>query len=737
MIEQAKHILKSVFGYDRFISLQREVIENVLGGKDTLAVMPTGGGKSLCYQIPALLLEGLTIVVSPLISLMKDQVEQLAEQGVGAASLNSSLSAQEYLGNVGRIRRGEAKLLYVAPETLLKPQLQSLLESIPVACLAIDEAHCISEWGPDFRPEYRQLAEVRARLPQAVCIALTATATPRVREDIRTCLGFPTSSEFIAGFNRENLLIRVIPKDHPRRQVMDFLKRFPNESGIIYCRTRKGVDDLGALLQSEGFSACPYHAGLAESERHRNQERFVRDEVLIMVATIAFGMGINKSNVRFVLHYDLPQNIESYYQEIGRAGRDGMPAECLLLFSYADIHKAKALIANKEGLEKRAATLQLNAMVQFAESDGCRRTPLLGYFGEVFSEAPCNMCDHCLAGERELTDLTIPAQKFLSCVKRTGECFGANHIIEVLRGSKASKVLQRGHERLSTYGIGLEYSRKQWWQVARQLLHKGLMVQDPEFGGLSLTPGAWEVFKGKEAVFGRLDAPSEAEQAPLEAAAGQPAQHDPQLFELLRQKRKELADTAGVPPFVIFSDRTLAAMATYFPQTLEDMLDLHGIGQTKLERYGELFLAIIRDYCREQQIEPSSRRPAEAPPVRPREERSGRQVLIGEAFNAGRSVESLAREFNVKPARVLHHLFHYLQAGHALRSEGLIEIMTLPDEQRQRVLELFEELGAEFLRPIFEALNGEVGYDDLHILRLYYLSRDTDQAKITRMNTDN
>lgn len=729
MIEQAKKILKSVFGYDQFISLQQDVIENVLRGRDTLAVMPTGGGKSLCYQVPAILLEGLTVVVSPLISLMKDQVDQLSQLEIPGVLLNSALPSHVYRSHVDSIRRGEAKLLYAAPETLLKPNVLDLLESVPVACLAIDEAHCISEWGPDFRPEYRQLTEIRARMDGAVCIALTATATPRVRADILKSLGFDDANEFVASFDRENLLIRVSPKQDPLRQTMEFLNKFPKESGIIYCSTRKQVDDLCAGLQASGFSACPYHAGLSEAERSENQERFVRDEIRIIVATIAFGMGINKSNVRFVLHHDLPKNIESYYQEIGRSGRDGMRAECLLLFSYGDIHKIKFFISQKEGLEKRAANLQLNAMVQFAESDVCRRIPLLGYFGETFAREECGMCDNCLAGDQETTDITIPAQKFLSCVKRTGECFGTMHIIDVLRGSKATKVMKHGHDRLSTYGIGKEYSREQWLQLARQFLHKGLMVQDPQFGGLGLTQRAWDVFRGKETVSGRLDAPREPEMAPGknapgESAEGRTLQYDGQLFEILRRKRKELADEANVPPYVVFSDKTLAEMATFFPQTSESMLEINGVGKAKLEKYGPVFLDIIDDYCRDHPVERPARKLAPSPVSESGQPgQRKRPVLIGEAFNGGKSVEQLAKECNVKRVTVLDHLFTYIQEGHALRSEGLLPLVTtLSDSERSRALEAFERHGLQFLRPVFEALGGQIGYEDLKILRLYYLS---------------
>ncbi|MHC1729000.1 MAG: DNA helicase RecQ [Syntrophobacteraceae bacterium] len=720
MIQQAKQILKSVFGYDHFISLQRDIIENVLLGNDTLAVMPTGGGKSLCYQIPALVLDGLTIVVSPLISLMKDQVEQLAQVDVPCVLLNSSLPPPAYRWNVERIRSGEARLLYIAPETLLKPNILALLDSVSVPLFAIDEAHCISEWGPDFRPEYRQLALVRERLAHAVCIALTATATPRVRRDIADCLGFGDSNHFIASFNRENLLIRVVPKEDPLKQTTGFLGRFQNESGIIYCLTRKQVDALCAVLESKGFSVCPYHAGLDETTRNRHQERFVRDEVRIIVATIAFGMGINKSNIRFVLHYDLPRNIESYYQEIGRAGRDGMRAECLLLFSAGDVYKIKHFIDGKEGLEKRAASLQINAMVQFAESDVCRRIPLLGYFGEKFSLDRCGMCDNCLHSDRETVDLTIAAQKFLSCVKRTGERFGAVYLIDVLRGSKASRILQNGHERLSTHGIGLEYSKSQWQQISRRLLHKGFMTQDMEIGGLSLTDKAWDILKGRETFFGSLYAPREAEKPLKEAPEKGDLDFDRQLFEILRQKRRELASEAGVPPYVIFSDRTLAEMAAFFPQSAESMLDISGVGAARLERHGTLFISLISQYCEAQGTE---EKPRTRPVPRKREKsRSVKQALIGEAFNAGQSVEELSIRFDIKRQRVLWYLWGYFQEGNPLRAEGLRPLITISLQHFQKVLTAFEELGDQYLRPVFESLQGTVSYDDLRLINLYRLA---------------
>ncbi len=723
MIERARQILKSVFGFDRFISLQEEVIASVLDGRDCLAVMPTGGGKSLCFQVPALLFTGLTVVVSPLIALMKDQVDALTELDVPAVLLNSTLAPETYRRNVERIRNGGAKLLYVAPETLLRPQVLALLDSVPVSCLAIDEAHCISEWGHDFRPEYRQLAAVRSRVPDAVCIALTATATPRVRKDIRSTLGFDEAGEFLASFDRENLLIRVVPKEKPLRQAMEILRRYPNDSGIIYCATRKGVDALCAALASQGFSVCAYHAGLSDVERHSNQERFVRDDVAVMVATVAFGMGIDKSNIRFVVHYDLPKNLESYYQEIGRAGRDGLLSECVLLFSPADIHKVKSLIAHKQGLEQRAAGLQLSRMVQFAESEVCRRIPLLAYFGETYPRETCGRCDNCLAGEREQLDLTIPAQKFLSCVKRTGERFGIRHIVDVLRGSKAEKVLRFRHEELSTHGIGRDLSRRQWHQVARQLLHRELILQDPDIGCLSLTQKAWDVLRGKDTFVGRLDEVSEIAATDREPAGGDAIAYDRELFDRLRHKRRELAEAANVPPYVIFSDRSLTEMAAYLPRAPESLLRIHGVGQAKLDRYGPVFIGVIDDYCGDHtHVEPMPE-PRDRARDRRGPARRMRELAVFEAFNAGRTVESLARELDIRENRILDYLLHVVQDGRPIREESVLAALSRSGIELERVMNAFDAHGPEMLRPVFDALDGDIAYADLALLRLLYLSR--------------
>ncbi len=601
---RAAKILKQVFGYDSFRPLQWDIINNVLHKRDTLVVMPTGGGKSLCYQIPALLFEGLTVVVSPLISLMKDQVEQLDELGVGAVYLNSTLSAGEYRENRARIVRGEIKLLYLAPETLLMERTLALLDSQTISCLAIDEAHCISEWGHDFRPEYRQLAELRRRYPGAVCMALTATATPGVQRDIKKSLSFDSSNEFVAGFDRPNLFLEICSKSSPKEQALAFVKRFHGQSGIIFCATRKKVDELTALLTGKGFSAAAYHAALSDQERQKNQELFIRDDVDIIVATIAFGMGINKPDIRFILHYDLPRNIESYYQQIGRAGRDGLRAHCLLLFGYGDIHTIKYFIDQKSESEKKIAMVQLNGMVGLAETELCRRMPLLTYFGDTCTggdgETGCGMCDNCTGPAVEKSDITIAARKFLSCVKRTGELYGAGHIIDVLRGSKARKVLERGHDKLSTYGIGMEYTKPQWFQLSRQFIQKQLLHQDPEHGSLKLTGEAWEVLRGSRNVSGKVEAKgASGKMVEKKSRRISELEYDSDLFELLREKRKELADTAGVPPYVIFHDNSLLEMAISYPASPEAFLAIQGVGAVKLERYGEVFMEIIRRHAPE------------------------------------------------------------------------------------------------------------------------------------------
>ena len=727
MIDQAGSILKNTFGYEEYRPLQREIIENLLIGKDTLVIMPTGGGKSLCYQIPALIFKGLTVVVSPLISLMKDQVEQLMELGINAVFLNSTLSYEEYRDNVSRIVKNEIQLLYLAPETLLMGKTLNLLSSQPLDCLTIDEAHCISEWGHDFRPEYRQIIEVRQRFPKAVCVALTATATPQVQQDIKRSLHFESSNEFVASFNRENLFLQILQKRRPQEQTVLFLNRFPNQSGIIYCLSRRQVDELTELLIMEDFSVKPYHAGLSDDTRRRNQEAFIRDDVQIMVATIAFGMGINKPNIRFVLHYDLPKNIESYYQQIGRAGRDGLQANCMLLFSYGDIQKIKYFINQKEEHEQRIANIQLNALIGLVETDECRRVPLLRYFGERYQEPKCGMCDNCSEEKKPLVDVTIPAQKFLSCMKRTGEIFGAGHVIDVLRGSKSKKVMSCRHNELSTYGIGTDYSKRQWFFLSRQFIQKGLIDQDMEFGSLKLTPKAWEVLRGKETVFAKAE--EREDSFSQRESEKEMVVHDGVLFELLRKKRKKLADEGNIPPYIIFPDKTLIEMAIYFPQSYENLIKLHGVGTIKYEKYGEIFLDIIRDYCEKNQIESKLKQ------GRRRTLRltttalnKPKYVVVGEDFNSGKSILELQNAFDVKLSTIIQHLYRYVSDGNTIRlNDELLDNSMVSNDQRQMVYNTFKSLGTEMLKPIFQALDEKISYDELHMLRLCYLVENQDE----------
>ena len=710
-------ILKDTFGYDTFHPLQREVIENVLARRDTLAVMPTGGGKSLCYQIPALLFDDLTVVVSPLIALMKDQVEQLRAAGVPALFLNSSLQPEEYQENMARVRSGNVRLLYVAPETLLTPRLLGLLSGVKVDLLTIDEAHCISEWGHDFRPEYRQLVEVRQRFPQAVCLALTATATPRVRTDIKASLGFSQSNEFVASFNRENLFIEVRPKRDATMQTTVFLERFKDQSGIIYCFSRKQVDELAYHLERHGHSVRPYHAGLEDDERRRNQEAFIRDDAQIIVATIAFGMGINKPDVRFVLHYDLPKSIEGYYQEIGRAGRDGLPAHCLLLYSYSDVAKLKYFVEQKEGTERQVARQHLDAIVRFAEDEiNCRRKPLLNYFGEPYTIQNCRNCDNCTAEAIAQTDITLPTQKFLSCVKRTGERFGAAHVTEVLLGSTGERVMRLGHDRLSTYGIGGELNKKQWMHLARQLVQMGYLIQESEYRTLSLSPKASAALKDRTPILGQLQ---EVEERASKKANKAELEYNHALFAILRARRKELADAAGVPPYVIFADRTLVELAAYAPQSPERLLDISGVGQVKARQYGQAFLEVLRAYCQKHNI------PEKVKETRHSRDDSGRRyVMVAEAFNLGESLAALMERYQVRAGTILDHLACYVAAGHSLRhSEEILALSSASPDQQAAAFATFEALGTGLLKPVFDMLNGTLNYDELKILRICYLSQ--------------
>jgi len=591
--------LKSTFGYAEFRPHQREIIDASLAGDDVFALLPTGGGKSLCFQIPALLRDGLTVVVSPLIALMKDQVDQLEAAGISATFLNSSLKGSEAKERMRGLHEGRYRLLYAAPERLLLENWKENLLAWNVRAIAIDEAHCISEWGHDFRPEYRQISRLRQLLPDVPVTALTATATDRVRQDIIEHLRLRDPRVFVASFNRPNLSYRVTPKDQAIRQITEFVRRRPLDGGIVYCATRAAADRLAESLRDRGFPALPYHAGLSASERATNQELFLRDEVRIICATIAFGMGINKPNVRWVIHHDLPKNIEGYYQETGRAGRDGLPADCILLFNPGDVAKQIHFIDEMNGeREKQVARAQLQQMLNYAECPGCRRRDLLAYFGETFEGPNCNACDNCLE-PRESYDATVPAQKLLSCVYRIRQGgrygVGLNHIIEVLTGADTDKIRRRGDQQLSTYGIGKELSRPHWASIGRELLRNGLLLQEPgEYPTIALTEEGLEALRSRRVI--RLTKPISTKK-PSAPRAGS-IECDETLFERLRRRRKDLADERTVPAYVILGDAPLRQMARLYPEKTDDLRQISGIGEKKLAEFGEIFVEEIRDYLK-------------------------------------------------------------------------------------------------------------------------------------------
>jgi len=591
--------LKNIFGYETYRPQQQEIIENLIRGEDAFVLMPTGGGKSLCYQIPSLHRAGVGIVVSPLISLMKDQVDALQACGVKAAFYNSSLKSREARRVLAMLHGEELDLLYIAPERLVSDEFLQRLRDIPIALFAVDEAHCISQWGHDFRPEYSRLGRLRKLFPQIPMIALTATAESHTRRDILDRLHLRHARCYITSFDRPNIRYTVLDKIKPFSQLIDFLRNHFGEAGIVYCLSRKRVDDLAAKLQSAGFNAAPYHAGLTTAERQKVQDDFLRDDVRIMVATVAFGMGIDKSNIRFVVHYDIPKNIESYYQETGRAGRDGLAADALLLFGYGDIAIARSLIENTQNPERKRIELhKLNAMVAFAEASSCRRRILLGYFDE-WVEQDCGNCDICLHPP-EMIDVTEDARKALSCVYRVNQRFGMGHVIDVLRGSKKERIMRLGHDRLSTYGIGADKSQEYWGGLLHHLVHRGFLQQDVgNYSVLTLTDAARPVLRGEQSL--TMAVPRVKSAATLKASRRKSgdADYDEELFRRLRALRKTLADAAGVPPFVIFSDISLAGMAAALPADDEAFLNVHGVGTHKLERYGEDFLGEIRRYLQE------------------------------------------------------------------------------------------------------------------------------------------
>ena len=669
---ELRPLLKQYFGFTSFRPLQEEIIRDSLAGRDTFALLPTGGGKSLCFQLPALVRDGLTVVVSPLIALMKDQVDALQASGIAATFLNSSLAAGEGRARLRGLHNGEYRLLYVAPERLMLSGFLSDLQRWNVRLIAIDEAHCISEWGHDFRPEYRQIAELRKYFPDVPFMALTATATGRVREDIITHLQLREPKCYVASFNRPNLTYRVIAKNKPYDQLLDFLRGRPKESGIVYCLSRKATESVAQRLNTDGIKAKPYHAGLTPTERSTHQELFLRDNIRVVCATIAFGMGINKPNVRFVVHYDLPKNIEGYYQETGRAGRDGLPGECVLLFSAGDVVKQTTFIDEKtDPQERQIAREQLQQMVHYAECANCRRSELLAYFGEEFSADGCGACDNCLS-PRATFDGTLAAQKLLSCVYRirekNGFGVGLNHIVEVLTGADTEKIRKWGDERLSTYGIGKEHGRPEWAAIGRELIRLGFLRQTTEkFGVLEITNEGRAALKERRKV--TLTRPVAVPESKVHHV-GEIA-CDETLFERLRELRKRLADERDVPAYIVFSDVALRQMARNYPESERDFARISGVGEKKLREFGEAFLNEIALHLATNPRQIFADDSFITPPARKTSLNDTTRETL-RRFRAGESVEQIASDRQITAGTVFGHLANALEAGEPVDLHQLI-----------------------------------------------------------------
>ncbi len=722
-------ILRSRFGYDRFRALQEEIIGSVLARRDSLVLMPTGGGKSLCYQLPALIFDGITLVVSPLIALMKDQVDALNANGIPARFINSSLTASE-IGQVqADARRGRVKILYAAPERLALTGFRRFLHSIELSLVAIDEAHCISEWGHEFRPDYRNLRQLRQDFPSVPVIALTATATERVREDIIGQLDLQRGQVFLSSFNRDNLSYSVQPKDNARGLLISLLQQKRNQSTIIYCFSRQETEDMAADLNARGFVARPYHAGLDSETRRRTQEDFVRDRVPIIAATIAFGMGIDKPDIRLVVHYSLPKSLEGYYQETGRAGRDGLPSDCVLFFSYADKAKQDYFTNQIEDeSEQRNARLKLAKMVEFAQHPTCRRRFILEYFGERWAEENCGGCDVCLRSGEEF-DATEIAQKVLSAVVRTGERFGANHVIQVLIGSRAKRVLNLGHEQLSVYGTAKDFGQPQLRDIVGQLQARGLLVRNEgEYPTLAVTPEGREFLRKRQTLSLLRPADTHGQRETGPRRAGSPAaavDYDEKLFGELRALRRRLADARDVPAFVIFGDVSLRHMAAGFPRSTEEFSRIPGVGEAKLEQYGPEFMEIIRSYV---EVNGLPDRTDVAPTQHQRRVRSGgrerepperrrgttydttRQMLSREL-----SISEIARQRGMAPTTIIGHLERMANQNVTLDLKHLLPAA----ERLKEIEEAFEICGGAFLGPVRESLGTRFTYDELRLMRIY------------------
>ncbi|MBA7525095.1 ATP-dependent RNA helicase DbpA [subsurface metagenome] len=716
-MELAYQALQKYFGYTSFLPLQEEIVKDILLKNDVFALMPTGGGKSLCYQLPALLLDGVTIVVSPLIALMKDQVDGLKANGIAAAYINSSLRFDEIQHIKLELLENRISILYVAPERIMLPDFLLFLQRLNISLIAVDEAHCISEWGHDFRPEYRQLKLLKEHFPQAPLIALTATAIPEVQKDIITQLRLTNSKIYKASLNRENLFYQVKPKDNAYHQLLQYLnlKNHKRDPGIIYCYSRKSADDLANKLQKDGFRALPYHAGLGADLRTETQDKFVKDDVEIIVATIAFGMGVDKSNIRFVIHYDLPKNLESYYQETGRAGRDGLRSDCILFFGHGDKRKIEYFIEQKgDETEKRIGYKKLLDMVNFCESRTCRRKILLDYFGEAYHETNCGNCDNCLE-PKETIDGTFIAQKVISCVSQVRERFGISYIADVLCGSKSQKIIRNLHDTLTTYGTGKEYAKKQWQAFIRELVQLGyLKSEGDKYPIVKLTPRSRDILSKKERVL--LTKPAEEVQI---AQKYFDVDFNHGLFEILRSLRKGLADAEDMPPYIIFHDSCLKAMATQFPRSLSDFRKIGGVGESKLEKYGELFVKEIVDYCKEHNVEPKAInvRDYNPTPVKIKTMKTSTLQETLELYKQNLTIEEIAQKRNLAISTIASHMEKLILSDEEISIDKFVDIY-----RQEHIIRAMSILGSERLAPIKEKLGDDYSYEEIRLVRASEMS---------------
>lgn len=712
-IDNVREAIRSHWGYDSFRPLQRESIESILAGRDSVVVLPTGGGKSLCFQAPACCLDGVAVVVSPLIALMKDQVDALRENGISAAAFNSTLSWNEKKEVADEIRAGRLKLLYLAPETLLTDEVLSLLQSVQVSMFAIDEAHCISSWGHDFRPEYRALKVLKQRFPNASRHAYTATATERVREDIALQLELDQPEFHVGNFDRPNLIYRVERRQSGMNQTLAAIRRHPNESGIVYCITRKEVEKTAGALQALGCRAAPYHAGMDNAARRKNQEAFLAEQVDIIVATVAFGMGIDKSNVRYVIHTGMPKSVEAYQQESGRAGRDGLEAECCLFYSPADVMKWKRLIQNSEtGYEEAMAAL--DGIDRFCTSLRCRHSLLLEHFGQQLGHSDCQACDVCLEELEEVAEPLILAQKILSCVARLEQQYGADYTSLVLVGSKEKRILEKAHDQLSTYGLLSEHSHRAVRDWTEQLVSQDYLAKYGEYNQLQITESGREVLRGEQSP--RLLKPAvESSKSSRKTKQVSWEGVDQELFETLRELRKQLATEKGVPAYVVFGDTTLRDLARYRPSTESGFLQTHGVGQKKWSEYGPQFLQAIAEYCEraglDVDVQPveSDRSQSLDPPDSPTLNASA--VAAFPLFQQSLSVADVAEQLGRAESTVRGYLQQYLS------HEGITDPSPWVDRKTAtRVREAIETVGNQRLKPIFEYLDGKVAYEEIRIV---------------------